>query len=492
MVQGRPVVAFRIVAAAGQQPVHQGRPIGGECQGIPQVVAGFSQPAQHQGRTGWGVQAHPIGQAPIAVGVIGQHQGQATLRHRGLAQLHPGAGQLGDPGQPFLIGAKPLQRGQQATAAAGRFFERPHAGDDAAIQFGQGHLQAQVQGTKANAAVLPALTGPGARKHLQHRHPQPLPQGRPQPRLLKAHRSKARGAEHRLDPFTAEPIGHPLLHRRFPQAAHPKRPGYQALLAQGPQGRPHEGQVARLHQRAIQQHPHPGPVLLLPIVALRIVARDHQGHRRLLTGQQGVPAAQHLTQIRRSPLTPTTAQSHGQGQRQGTESRQLLLLFRRARHDQQMAAAASALLGDPALQPFEAIAPVPPTAPQPHGHQLSTGKTAADVVVDGGRVAEGRQRQGPYLPGEPLGFGGQQAIKGRQVRGGTAQKNHGSWGLFDQPPQFRSGEEVPRDSGKAMHGPILQCAMRRSSDRLPVPCISSFPMPGSVAAVFPSSKPRFR
>ena len=231
MVQGRPVVAFRIVAAAGQQPVHQGRPIGGECQGIPQVVASFSQPAQHQGRTGWGVQAHPIGQATIAVGVIGQHQGQSALRHRGLAQLHPGAGQLGDPGQPFLIGAKPLQRSQQATAAAGRFFESPHAGNDAAIQFGQGHLQAQVQGPKANAAVLPALTGPGAREHLQHRHPQPLPQGCPQPRLLKAHRSKARCAEHRLDPFTAEPIRHRLLHGRFPQAAHPKRPGYQALLA---------------------------------------------------------------------------------------------------------------------------------------------------------------------------------------------------------------------------------------------------------------------
>ncbi len=107
-------------------------------------------------------------------------------------------------------------------------------------------------------------------------------------------------------------------------------------------------------------------------MAFRVVARDDQGQRRLLTGQQAVPARKHLTQIRLSPLAPTAAQSQGQGQRQGTEGRQFLLLFRRSRHDQQMAAAAYALLCSPALQAFEAIAPVTPTAQQPHGHELCT------------------------------------------------------------------------------------------------------------------------
>ena len=279
------MATLRVVAATLQQPVDEGIAIGGQIGGLPKVVAGLRQPAEHQGGAGGGVQTHAIGQATVAIGIVGQHQGHPPLGGGRQPQACPGTGELGDPVQPFDVRFVAVQGGGEGVAGGAAFLEGPHPGGQTPIQFRQGHLQAEVERGQADAALGPVRAAAATAQHLQHRHPQPLPQGGPQARLLKRHRSKTRAAKHRLHLLPPQQIGHAPLHGPVPQAADPQAPWCEPTPAQGRQQRLHHRQIPRLPEGPVQDDPHPGAGLVAPVVGKGIGGGRRPGRLRMLTGQ---------------------------------------------------------------------------------------------------------------------------------------------------------------------------------------------------------------
>ena len=189
---------------------------------------------------GWGIQPHPIGQAAVSGWVVGKHQGDTALGGRSTTQVAPAGHQLAHPIQPFPVWAALVQGRGQAGIGAAHLLEGSHPGGDATIQFGQGHLQAEVEGPEANGAFRPGLAALAAAQELEHRHRQALPQGRPQACLLKLHRGKGGGADHGVHGFTLQQVGHAPLHGLLPQTTHPKGPGRQPLLPEAGEQVPDE------------------------------------------------------------------------------------------------------------------------------------------------------------------------------------------------------------------------------------------------------------
>ena len=188
MVEGLAVATLWIIGKASQQRLDQGFSISGKY--VTQRVSILLKPLQHQGSRGRGIEADPIGESTVAGWIVGQHQGNLPLGGWGLAQADPVGSEQGDPGQPLRIRLVALQGSREAATGTHRFLEGPYTGSQAAIQLGQGHLQGQVNRPQADTAGLPPLPGLAATEQLEHRHPQPLPEGGTEPRLLKLHRGK--------------------------------------------------------------------------------------------------------------------------------------------------------------------------------------------------------------------------------------------------------------------------------------------------------------
>ncbi len=124
-----------------------------------------------------GIQPDAVGEAAIAVGVVGQHQGYAAIADRGAAQAGPLGGQVGHKLNAIGHGFVADHVGFQGfTALAGRL-ERHGAGDDAAIDLRQGHVHGDVAGRKAEALAGPGHSGAAAENDLKHGHIQALPEG---------------------------------------------------------------------------------------------------------------------------------------------------------------------------------------------------------------------------------------------------------------------------------------------------------------------------
>ena len=302
LAQGRPVAALRIVAAAGQQGPDQGIAIGRQGSGA-EAVALLRQPGEHQGDAGGGVQTHPIGEPAVAGGVVGEHQGHAALGSAAAPQLDPVVGEGHDPLQPLRIGLQALQRRAQPIAGPGHLLEGPHPGGDPAIQFRQGDLQAEIERSQADAALLPAALRPATTEQLQHGQLQALPERRAEAGVFELDGGEAGAAEHRLGRFALQQITHTPLYGGIPQAAHPQRPRRQALGSEFLQAGLHQRQITGLQQGAIQNQPHPRPWIRPPVVGQRIrtgMQLRWLGHDAVQqagnTGQQGL-------QVGGAPLT---------------------------------------------------------------------------------------------------------------------------------------------------------------------------------------------
>jgi hypothetical protein len=145
MIERGTVTALGVVAAARQQTSDQLIAIVWQGLAWAEAVSRLRHPAQHQNGTGRGVEADAVGETAVAGGVIGQHQRDAPLLGGGAPQRDPGGAELSDPGQALLVGHQSRQGGGQAAGVAGALLERSHAGGQAAVEFGQGHLKAEVE-----------------------------------------------------------------------------------------------------------------------------------------------------------------------------------------------------------------------------------------------------------------------------------------------------------------------------------------------------------
>ncbi len=154
------------VAGAGKQARHQRCAVRGHLAG---AVAGIAQGAQQRHRRLRRVEADAVADAAVAVGVVGQHDGDAALGRRLRAQPRPVARKVGDEGHPVGDRAVADEVGFGLGVAAERLLERDGARQDAAVDLGQGDVHRQVAGAEAARAVAPRRLVAAGKHDLQHR-----------------------------------------------------------------------------------------------------------------------------------------------------------------------------------------------------------------------------------------------------------------------------------------------------------------------------------
>ena len=263
LAHGTVVVVLKVVGDVAQQQGHEGIAVGGQRRRLAGVPALRVQRVQDVHRGGRGVQPHAVGQAGVVVGVVGQHQGHALVRHGLAAQHAPAPGQLGHPGDALGLGLVAHHVGLRALAAPGQAFEADGAGQDAAIHLGQHHLHGQVARGEAVGVLLPLrLVAPGG-DELQHRRiarPVAVPAVFSQvgiwpacPTFTGRGHGKRGGIEHHVHPL-------PAHHRsQFGQAVgvfervHAVGQRAHTPLGQGVHERIEHRRVARLHVGAVEQ-----------------------------------------------------------------------------------------------------------------------------------------------------------------------------------------------------------------------------------------------
>ena len=460
-VQRRPMITFRIVGAPPQQGAHQGLPI--SRQGlVAHVVSLLPQGVEDGGGAGGRIQPHPIGQAAIASGVIGQHQGKAPLPRRALAEGHPAGGQLHHPDQASGIGLEsrePLGRGQTVPMDGQGLAEGADTGRQPTIQLWKGHLQAQILGPQPHRTPRPALPGTAAGEELQHRHIQTLPERRPQPRFREGHRSEGRGADHSLHLLLLKPIPQARLHGGIPQATHPERSRTQAPLPQRAEQGLHQGGVSRLAEGAIQHHAHPRAGIVSPVVGKGIGFRHGAGGSGQAAGQKPCQGLHHQSQIGAPAHPEAVGQGAVQGGRHAGQGGQKSILLRGARQDEQVTVGTGLL---PTPQLLQAITPVAATAEEAHEEHAGVAQGVADVVIDHRGVRQAPQGHSPQGVTQGGGALPQHPLQGQQIRGRAAQHHHLRGAVADEWRLLSVEISGACGGGQTMHLTILLAAVRRS------------------------------
>ena len=132
--QGPERLAGGIVAATGRQLGDEVVTIGRQGRFRTNPVAGHAEPAQARRHTGGGIQPHAVGQAAVAGWVVGQHDGEATVRWRQVRQLQPGTRPAGGPLQPRGNRHQAKQGAVQLLVALLHLLERHHPPQQPPVQ----------------------------------------------------------------------------------------------------------------------------------------------------------------------------------------------------------------------------------------------------------------------------------------------------------------------------------------------------------------------
>ena len=162
-------IGIKVVGHAIHQPCHQCAAIRWQVALLARLIAAGIERPQNAHRGGRGVQPHPIGQAGVVIGVIGQHQCQPPVC-RGLAAQHtPAARQLGHKPDALRLGLVAHHIDLSALTTPGQPFEADRAGGYAPVHLREHHLHRQVARREAVRVLLPLLTRAPRGDELQHR-----------------------------------------------------------------------------------------------------------------------------------------------------------------------------------------------------------------------------------------------------------------------------------------------------------------------------------
>ena len=140
------------VCWAADQPRHERRARLGETR---QHVSGGAHRQCHANRALRRVQADTVGDAAIAVGIVGENECDASVGGALRAELHPSSGLSRD--EADAIRNRPVRRRRPAVR-----LERHGAGENAPIDLGQHHVHGEIARRQSPRALTPhSFTGPG-------------------------------------------------------------------------------------------------------------------------------------------------------------------------------------------------------------------------------------------------------------------------------------------------------------------------------------------
>ena len=172
------------VGPARQQGRHQP---GARRRETGEIVAGFAHRHRQAHRALRRVEADPVGDAAVAVRIVGEDERDTSLPDRPAREAHPGRGLPGNEGDP--VGDRPIGgRAARRRPIEALRLERHRARQDATVHFGQHDIHDEVVRQEAAGAFPPRLFAGAGEHHLQHRAAGPVEHGRPAFRTDRRHR----------------------------------------------------------------------------------------------------------------------------------------------------------------------------------------------------------------------------------------------------------------------------------------------------------------
>ena len=134
----------------------------------------------------------------------------------------------------------------------------------------------------------------------------------------------------------------------------------------------HQHQITSLQQGPVNDQADAGAVIGLPVVGEGIGGQPQRRRLRYFTAEQRGATDQQGLQVGGAAFPQGGGQGQGEGRRHGAEGGQVGVLLRRSGQHQKLPGSFAASGGPvgPKAQLFEAVAPVPPPAQQPHNHHL--------------------------------------------------------------------------------------------------------------------------
>ena len=207
--------------------------------------------AQQLHGSGGGVEADAVAEAPVAVGVVREHDADTPCCGRRCGQRDPRAGERG--GELDAVGAGRVRhdRALGPRVEAGLGLEGHRTGENAAVHLGQRDVHRDVARRQSLHAPGPALLVPAREHHLEHRPPAGVEGPLPPLRARRCHR-EAGGVQHQAH---VRLVQHPFREVRGDgvlQARHVERERVHPAGAERARERVDGGEVGRLKVRAIE------------------------------------------------------------------------------------------------------------------------------------------------------------------------------------------------------------------------------------------------
>ena len=388
----------------------QRRPVLGQsARAIPRLGHG----AQQNDGSRRGVQADAVADAPVPVGVVGEHQGDAPLMRRGVAQAGPTRrqrrGEIDAVGDRLIGHHVALGGG----VVAGGGLERHGAGENPAVDLGQGHVHGDIARPQPARLVAPGGLAAAGEDHLEHRAIG-LVERRPHRLAARRGDGETGRIQHHRGRRLGQQFGDQGGRDRVLEAGHMDRQGIETLfgegLDQGVDGR----RVGRLHEGAVEDDGGDGGAALPQLAQIIEAGGGHCGPvdpganqgRGLAPGplkaDQAGRIAQEIDRVVDAAMDAVLPQAMGLAaghQRELVELGVGLIVARQ----QGQRDAAGPRRGD---QPLHPVSPIARPAEQPHHHQAGMTDDVVHIAVDRQGMAEmheiGEAQAGRAVAGSAL------------------------------------------------------------------------------------------
>jgi hypothetical protein len=153
-----------VVRGSGRQKRHQARRIRRDSV---ETVSRAAERGEQGDATLGRVEPDAVRQAPVAVGVVGNNQGNPSVGRPCAAQPHPAGGEIGRRLDP--VGSGPAHDGSEAGSGIARLLERDRVGEDATVDFRHHDVHRQIAGREASGRVPPRHLARSCERDLKDR-----------------------------------------------------------------------------------------------------------------------------------------------------------------------------------------------------------------------------------------------------------------------------------------------------------------------------------
>ena len=240
------------VGGACREPRHQRRAVH---RPVFHPVAGFLQGLHDPHRARRRVETDAVADAPVAVGVVGEHQSHPALRRCRTCEAHPGGGECGDEAAALLVGLR-HHHGRLCRLVEARLgLEGDRTGQNAPVDLGQRHVHGDIAGREAARGLRPLPLRGAGEDRLQHGHAS-LGEGGLLRRAGPGDR-KARGVQDDPGLCGAHECADQLRRRLVSQAGDEDGQRVEACVLERRNQRIHGRERASLQQRPIEDHARP-------------------------------------------------------------------------------------------------------------------------------------------------------------------------------------------------------------------------------------------